>query len=95
MIMADSICASREFSESFRHEMSEISKLMKDVPEVGKLARIEANDPLFTKEYGGYDIRRVGRRDPATRVRGQPLRREDSRNCARFGRLENRRTLRA
>ena len=74
MIMADAICASREFSESFRQEMGEITKLMKDVPELGKLARIEPNDPLFTTEYGGYDIRRVSRRDPATRVRGQPLR---------------------
>jgi hypothetical protein len=74
MIMADAICASREFTESFRHEIEEITKLMKDVPDVGRLARIDVHDPLFTTEYGGYDIRRVKRRDPAARVRGEPLR---------------------
>ena len=74
MIMADSICASRDFAESFRHEIGEIVKLMKDTPDIGKLARIDLNDPLFTTEFGGYDIRRVQRRDPATHARGQPLR---------------------
>ena len=73
MIMADSICASKDFAISFRNEIKEITKLMKKVPPTGQLSRIAVDDPLFTKEYGGYDIQRVQRRDPTTRARGQKL----------------------
>jgi hypothetical protein len=57
MLLADSICASRAFSESFRREMAAI------FPD-RKLERIPANDPLFSTTYGGFDLRVVSRRDP-------------------------------
>jgi hypothetical protein len=57
MLLADSICASRAFSESFRREMAAI------FPD-RKLERIAANDPLFSTTYGGFDLRVVSRRDP-------------------------------
>jgi hypothetical protein len=60
MLLADSICASRAFTESFRREMAAI------FPK-NKLERIPATDSLLTKEaYGGFDLKTVSRRDPAT-----------------------------
>lgn len=66
MLMADSICASRAFTESFRREMAVI------FPN-SKLERIPANDPLWSTTYGGFDLRTVSRRDPESAAAGQPL----------------------
>lgn len=66
MLMADSVCASRAFTNSFREEMRQI------LPEQ-KLTRIAADDALLTSHYGGYDIRKVTRRDPSGGEDGQPL----------------------
>ena len=66
MLLADSICASRAFSESFRREMAAI------FPD-RKLERIPATDPLLSTTYGGFDLKSVSRRDPETAARGQPI----------------------
>jgi len=58
MLMADSICGSRAFAESFRREMAAA------FPD-RKLERIPADDKLLSTEYGGFDLRTVSRRDPA------------------------------
>ncbi len=56
-LLADSICASRAFSDAFRRELA---AALPNHP----LERIPADDPIFTAAYGGYDIRRVTLRDP-------------------------------
>ena len=66
MLLADSICASRAFSESFRREMAAI------FPD-HKLERIPVGDPLLSTAYGGFDLRQVSRRDPETAAPGRPL----------------------
>jgi hypothetical protein len=58
MLLADSICASRAFSDSFRREMATIFSSH-------KLDRIPTDDPLLSTTYGGFDLRIVSRRDPA------------------------------
>ncbi|MCA9249001.1 MAG: DUF4159 domain-containing protein [Planctomycetales bacterium] len=58
-LLADSVCASREFTDSFRDEMRKL------LPSA-KLERIPLSDPLFSKSYGGYDIRLVSRHQPAS-----------------------------
>jgi len=63
MLLADSICASKAFTESFRREMATI------FPD-HKLERIPVNDPLLSKTYGGSDLRIVSRRDPASAPAG-------------------------
>ena len=66
MIMADSVCASRAFTESFRREMTAIFS--------GKaLTAIPGSDPLWTTKYGGFDLADVARRDPELRATGAPL----------------------
>jgi hypothetical protein len=57
VLLADSVCASAQFTASFRNEM----KLM--FPNQA-LERIPATDPLWTTKYGGYDLHVVSRRDP-------------------------------
>ncbi|NLF09114.1 MAG: DUF4159 domain-containing protein [Pirellulaceae bacterium] len=66
MLLADSICASQAFTESFRREMQAV------FPDL-KLERIPADDPMLTEQYGGYDLRLVSRRDPQPVVAGEPL----------------------
>jgi hypothetical protein len=67
MLLADSICASPAFTESFRHEMATIFPNR-------KLERIPFQDPLLTSTYGGFDLKLVSRRDPAARgAAGGPL----------------------
>ena len=66
-LFADSICASKEFVAAFRREMKAV------FPEES-LRRIPVTDPLFSRAAGGYDIREVSRRDPATQLENQPLR---------------------
>lgn len=66
-LLADSICASKEFAAAFRREIALI------LPD-NKLQRIPASHPLFSRNTGGFDIRQVSRREPAVNVPGQPLR---------------------
>lgn len=71
MLFADSICASRAFTESFRREMAAVFPNR-------KLERIPVTDPLLSTTYGGFDLRAVSRRDPSTGTDGrlQPTVRE-------------------
>ncbi len=56
-VIADAVCSSSKFAESFRAEMN---KTFPDQP----LAPVPGNDRLFTPAYGGADIRVVSRRVP-------------------------------
>jgi hypothetical protein len=58
VLLADSICASPAFTESFRREMETI------FPD-RKLERVPVGDPMLTAAYGGFDLSTVSRRDPA------------------------------
>ncbi len=64
-VFADSICASPEFAQAFRREMSAI------LPGE-RVERIPPHHPLFSTEYGGFDLSRVTLNDPK-------LRRDDDR----------------
>jgi hypothetical protein len=66
MLFADSICASRAFTDSFRQEMAVI------FPQ-NKLERIPADDPLLSAKFGGFDLKIVTRRDPQDRGAKAPL----------------------
>jgi len=66
-LFADSICASKEFAAAFRREMQAV------LPKA-RLQRIPATDPLLTDAAGGFDIRKVKRRDPVEQQANQPLR---------------------
>jgi hypothetical protein len=57
-ILADAICGNREFTDSLRKELGVI------FPET-PLTPIPAGDPLFTTEFGGYDLSKVTRQRPA------------------------------
>jgi hypothetical protein len=59
LLFADSICSSRAFTESFR-------RAMKETFGDGKLVRIPSNDPIWTDDYGGEDLKTVSRRDPSS-----------------------------
>lgn len=67
MLFANSICASKTFTESFRREMATI---FPDKP----LEPIPASDPLLTPAYGGFDLSTVTRRDPQRSTGNEPLR---------------------
>ncbi len=58
-LFANSICASRYFTQSFRREME---ATFPDRP----LKPIPKDDPLYTSTYQGYDLPTVTRRDPGT-----------------------------
>jgi hypothetical protein len=66
MLLADSICGSRAFSESFRREMAAIFPHR-------PLERIPVGDPMLGTTYGGFDLRLVLRRDPAAAGGTSPL----------------------
>ncbi|MBN2217494.1 MAG: DUF4159 domain-containing protein [Pirellulales bacterium] len=67
MVMADAICSSPAFTESFRREMAAVFP--------GKpLARLASTDPLLTPVYGGYDLKTVTRNDPQTADVKGPIR---------------------
>jgi hypothetical protein len=66
MLFADSICASRAFTDSFRREMDAV------FPQ-HKLQRIAADDPLWSTKFGGFDLKTVTRRDPQNRGENAPL----------------------
>jgi len=73
LLFADSICSNAEFAEAFRSEIRKVmAEIDKDIP-LSPLERIPLDHPLLSKEYGGYDIRQVARRDPGMRVRRQRL----------------------
>ncbi len=59
-LFADSICASQQFTDSFRREMKAM------FPEA-KLVRLSIDHPLLTTEYRGFDLRSVTVRDPQSR----------------------------
>jgi hypothetical protein len=65
-LFADALCASKPFADAFRREMEAL------FPDQ-KLTRIPIEHPLFSEAPGGYDIRRVRRREPAVAAAGQPL----------------------
>jgi len=66
VLMADAVCSNDQFAASFRKEMAAI---FPDQP----LQKVPGNDPLFTSEFGGFDLKTVGRRDPQRRAAGAPL----------------------
>jgi hypothetical protein len=66
MLLADSVCSSQEFTDSFRREMTAI------FPEI-PLRPIPAKNPMFTDEFGGFDLSQVTLRDPR-RAGAGPLR---------------------
>lgn len=66
VVLADSICASQAFTESFRQEMAAI---LPDHP----LQPIPARDPIWTRTYGGFDLASVTRRMPEVRDPKEPL----------------------
>ncbi|MCA9214793.1 MAG: DUF4159 domain-containing protein, partial [Planctomycetales bacterium] len=59
-LVVDSICASKEFAESFRSEMQAI---FPDRP----LERLRPSHPIFTESYYGHDITKVSLRNPESR----------------------------
>ena len=67
MLFADAICASPEFSDSFRREIEAIFAGQ-------SLKRIPPAHPLFSREYRGYELPTVSLRDPQVRREGEPLR---------------------
>ena len=65
-VLADAICSSAEFSNSFRREM--------ELAFPGqRLERIPADDELLTNSHGGADIRSVSRRRARSRGLERPL----------------------
>ncbi|MCH7495220.1 MAG: DUF4159 domain-containing protein, partial [Candidatus Marinimicrobia bacterium] len=66
-LLADSICASKEFTAAFRREIQAA------LPG-SKLRRMPITEPIFTDDAGGFDIRQVSRRDPIDGQADQPLR---------------------
>ncbi|HEX3998798.1 MAG TPA: DUF4159 domain-containing protein [Pirellulales bacterium] len=64
-LMADSICANPEFTAAFRREMQAIFADDPDVKPKGQgLTPIAGNDPLFSRQFGGYDLSKVTLREP-------------------------------
>ena len=57
VLIADSICGSDAFTQSFRDEMKQIFPS-------NELARIPDDHPMFTSFYGGGDVRSLVRRRP-------------------------------
>lgn len=66
-LLADSICASKEFTTAFRREIQAA------LPG-SEFRRIPITDPLFTEAAGGFDIRQVSRRDPVDAQADEPMR---------------------
>ena len=66
LLLANSICGSQPFSESFQREMEAV------FPEK-RLQRISADDPLLSTAYGGFNLSTVTRRDPQSATGDGPL----------------------
>ncbi len=58
-LIADSICANRDFTAAFRREINDLF-----ADQGIKLEPIPANHPMFTTQFGGYDLSQVSRREP-------------------------------
>ncbi len=65
-ILADAVCASEEFAQSFRREMALLFPGK-------KLQRIPPDHKLFTPAYGGFDLRVVRRRELSKPNPSQPV----------------------
>ncbi len=67
MVLANSICASQPFTDSFQSEMAQVfpKHALKTIP---------VSDPLLSPKYGGFDLKTVTRRDPETRGASGPMR---------------------
>jgi hypothetical protein len=65
-LIADAICASPQFASALRRELETIFP-------GHKLERIPTNHPLFSDEYGGFDLSRVTLNDPKARQEGDRL----------------------
>ena len=65
-LFADAICASKPFATALQRELEAA------IPG-HTFERIPDDDPLFTTAYGGYDIRKVTLREPATTDANQPV----------------------
>jgi hypothetical protein len=65
-LLADAICASSQFASAFRREIQEIFP-------TARLQRIPNNHPLFSDEFGGFDLARVTLNDPQMYQEGEPL----------------------
>jgi hypothetical protein len=67
-LIADAICANKEFADAFRREINSLF-----AEEGIKLEPIPANHAMFTDKYGGYDLSQVTRREPHRRTGEAPL----------------------
>jgi hypothetical protein len=65
-LFADAICASKPFATALQRELEAA------IPG-HSFERIPDDDPLFTTAYGGFDIRKVTLREPATADANQPV----------------------
>jgi hypothetical protein len=67
-LIADSICANRDFTAAFRREINDL------FADKGiKLEPIPADNPMFTTQFGGYDLSQVSLREPQSRAGDGPL----------------------
>jgi hypothetical protein len=67
LIIADSICANEQFSQSFRREMEAVLPGR-------RFERISPDHPMFSQQFGGFDLSTVTLRDPLLRAdEGEPL----------------------
>lgn len=66
LLFADSVCSSAAFTESFRREMAAVFP--------GKaLALVPVDDAIFSAKFGGFELKRLRRRDPLARGEQGPL----------------------
>jgi hypothetical protein len=82
VLFADSICASEEFTRSFRQEIETIlpGRPWKAIP---------PTHPMFTTEFGGYDVSRLSVREPQRRAAADaPLRAPVQRTVPRLEGIE-------
>ena len=66
LLYANAICANEAFTNSFRREMA---KVLPGHP----MEPIPAEDPIWTEEYGGFDLKKVRRRVPRAGTDNEPL----------------------
>lgn len=66
VMLADAVCGSREFDHSFRDEIAAV------FPEA-KLQRIPPDHPIYSNQFGGFDVRQVRRREPVAAGPNQPF----------------------
>ena len=67
-LIADSICANPDFTAAFRREINDLF-----ADQGLKLEPIPATNPMFTNQFGGYDLSQVSRREPQSRTADGPL----------------------